>query len=27
MQPTGDGTLLRQFAENNSDEAFAALVP
>lgn len=26
MQPTDDGALLRQFAENNSDEAFAALV-
>jgi RNA polymerase sigma factor (sigma-70 family) len=26
MQPTDDRALLRQFAENNSDEAFAALV-
>jgi RNA polymerase sigma factor (sigma-70 family) len=26
MQPTDDGALLRQYAENNSDEAFAALV-
>jgi len=26
MQPTDDSALLRQFAENNSDEAFAALV-
>ncbi len=26
MQPTDDSVLLRQFAENNSDEAFAALV-
>ena len=26
MQPTDDGVLLRQYAENHSDEAFAALV-
>src|ERR1035438_8442928 len=26
MQPTDDSALLRQYAENNSDEAFAALV-
>ena len=26
MQPTDDSALLRRFAENNSDEAFAALV-
>src|SRR6266496_4087568 len=26
MQPTDDSVLLRQFAENHSDEAFAALV-
>jgi len=26
MQPTDDSSLLRQYAENNSDEAFAALV-
>jgi len=26
MQPTDDGTLLRQYAEDHSDEAFAALV-
>src|SRR5215203_5984870 len=26
MQPTDDNLLLRQFAENHSDEAFAALV-
>jgi RNA polymerase sigma factor (sigma-70 family) len=26
MQPTDDRALLRQYAENNSDEAFAALV-
>jgi len=26
MQPSDDSTLLRQYAENNSDEAFAALV-
>jgi hypothetical protein len=26
MQPTDDGVLLRQHAENHSDEAFAALV-
>src|ERR1017187_5387428 len=26
MQPTDDSALLRQFAENNSDEAFAVLV-
>jgi RNA polymerase sigma factor (sigma-70 family) len=26
MQPTDDSALLRQFAESNSDEAFAALV-
>ncbi|HET7626708.1 MAG TPA: sigma-70 family RNA polymerase sigma factor [Verrucomicrobiae bacterium] len=26
MQPTDDSQLLRQYAENNSDEAFAALV-
>jgi RNA polymerase sigma factor (sigma-70 family) len=26
MQPTDDSALMRQFAENNSDEAFAALV-
>ena len=26
MEPTDDSTLLRQYAENNSDEAFAALV-
>src|SRR5882757_6101362 len=26
MQPTDDGALLRQYAESNSDEAFAALV-
>jgi RNA polymerase sigma factor (sigma-70 family) len=26
MQPTEDSALLRQYAENNSDEAFAALV-
>jgi RNA polymerase sigma factor (sigma-70 family) len=26
MQPTDDGTLLRQYSENRSDDAFAALV-
>jgi RNA polymerase sigma factor (sigma-70 family) len=26
MQPTDDSALLRQYTENNSDEAFAALV-
>ena len=26
MQPTDDSALLRQYAENHSDEAFAALV-
>src|SRR5678815_1043093 len=26
MQPSDDSVLLRQFAENHSDEAFAALV-
>jgi RNA polymerase sigma factor (sigma-70 family) len=26
MEPTDDNALLRQYAENNSDEAFAALV-
>src|SRR6267154_231297 len=26
MQPTDDGALLREYAENHSDEAFAALV-
>src|SRR6185295_307133 len=26
MQPTDDSGLLRQYAENHSDEAFAALV-
>jgi DNA-directed RNA polymerase specialized sigma24 family protein len=26
MQSTDDSALLRQYAENNSDEAFAALV-